>query len=271
MTTSTSPWHDWHNAAVYQSYVEEFPIYGWLNRRLAAIADLRGAERILDLACGTGATALGCLPFLRPDGELVGIDSAYPMVELARAEVGDPRCRFLVGDARELSRHLVGRFDRAVCNSAFWQLPETGRVLEQLTRVLKPGARLAFSIPTQQLAPDETAAHPFQVALARRLGELRDGPPAGGAPFAGRDELERRLAVHGFDLEIVDEATYVAEQRELVDLMRIPAMTAGVAPDLPIEVCRKAVASAAAAVDPEQTVAVPWTFVRAAFAMRKQV
>ena len=256
-----SPWHDWHNAAVYQSYVEEFPIYGWLNRKLASIARLEEAERILDLACGTGATALGCLPYMDRDAELVGIDSAWPMVEIARAEVGDPRCRFLVGDARELSRHLDGPYDRAVCNAALWQLPELGRVLAELSRVLKPGARLAFSIPTQQVAPESTAAHPFQVALARLLDEAhRDGRPP-SALFSSPDALQHLLGSTGFRTELVTEASYAGEQRELVSLMRIPAMTRSLAPGLSEEACRQAVAKAAERVDLEQKVTVSWTFV----------
>jgi trans-aconitate methyltransferase len=263
-----SPWHDWLNAAVYQSFVEEFPIYGWLNRELASIAELEDAERVLDLACGTGATALGCLPHMHRDAELVGIDQSRPMVEIARAEVDDRRCRFLVGDVRRLRRHLEGRFDRAVCNAAFWQLPQPGHVLSELAEVLAPGARLAFSVPSEQLAAGDAAVHPFQVALARLLDESRHRGRGPAARFSSIDDLKHLLASRGFDVELVVETPYAGAQRELVHLMQIPAMTSSVAPGLSEETCRRAVSRAAERVDPEQEVIVPWTFVRAAFTTR---
>jgi hypothetical protein len=57
----------WVNAEIYDRFVREQPIYGWLNRVLVRLADVQRFERIFGLACGTGATTLACLDEMAPD------------------------------------------------------------------------------------------------------------------------------------------------------------------------------------------------------------
>ena len=257
---SPSMWLDWKNAALYQSYVEEYPIYGWLNRLLVGVSGVDRAERILDLACGTGATASACTPIMGKSSELTGVDFSAPVVEIARAEIDDPRCRFRVIDARRLSRHLpADSFDAVVCNAAFWQLPDCEQVLVEVATVLRPGGSLSLNIPSQQLEPQQIMAHPFQVALSRHLYGLEDtGSPA----FLQTDALMGSAARAGLWLAERYEATYFGTQRELVDLMRIPAMAASAAPGLCPQRCSRAVDAAARHVEMGQEVEVPWTFFR---------
>ena len=256
-----SAWHDWYNAAVYQSFIDEFPVYPWLNRQLAAKARLAEASRILDLACGTGATALGCLPEMHRDAQLVGIDSSLPMVEIARAEVRDPRCRFVVGDARRLAQYVSGCFDRAVCNAAFWQLEETRLVLAELARVLCEGAGFIFSIPSSYLAETKSPVHPFQVALARRLQTAGLRERGTHACFHSIGALIELLESEGFRTHDVTEAHYRGRQKELVDLMRIPAMAEAMS-DRASEADRhEAITQAVEGIDLEQEVTVSWTFI----------
>lgn len=253
-----SLWLDWQNAALYQSYVDQYPIYRWLNRRLTTGAGVGQARHILDLACGTGATASACAPLMDKHSELTGVDFAAPMVEIARAEIADPRCRFHVVDARRLSRHLPEKsFDLVLCNAAFWQLPDSRQVLREIATVLRPGGMLALNIPSQQLSPQRISAHPFQVALSRHLHGWQD---LGSSTFLSLDTLLGVVAENGFRLERHQELTYSGTQRELVDLMRIPAMAASTAPHLSPSLCYEAVTSAARHIELNQAIQVPWTF-----------
>ena len=269
--TSPSPWLDWQNAAIYQSFVTEYPIYEWLNRRLAAIAPLRSARRVLDLACGTGATARQVTALMDRDAELIGVDIAPPMVEIARAEIQDPRCRFIVADARELRHRLDGYFDAVICNAAFWQLPDSRRVLEQVARVLRPGGQFAFSIPSQQLMPESAGVHPFQVALSRQLYGWQTPNQTMAAhtpPAFSLEMLKGLLEVEGYILQVHQEAVYAGFQEEFVHLMQIPAMASSVAPDLPVSHCHQAIAMALRTIEPLQEVQVPWTFLCAQLTSR---
>ena len=70
-----------------------------------------GRSRVLDAACGPGNVAR-YLVAQRPDLDLLGIDLAPRMVELAREAV--PSARFVVHDCRNLA-DLNRRFDGIVC------------------------------------------------------------------------------------------------------------------------------------------------------------
>lgn len=71
----------------------------------------QGRARVLDAACGPGNVSR-YLMAQRPDLDLLGIDLAPRMVELARQAV--PSARFLVHDCRHLA-DLQRRFDGIIC------------------------------------------------------------------------------------------------------------------------------------------------------------
>lgn len=256
---SISPWAGWLNAEIYDAFVEEFGIYRALNRRLAALAEVATARRVLDLACGAGATALACLARMPARSELVGVDGSEAMVDMARARVRDPRARFRVAAASDLERVLSGPFDRAVCNAAFWQFPDPRAVLAAVARVLAPGGLFVFNVPAERLADEDAPVTPFQVALARAIEERS------GFPFPTPEPLDPRrltdeLGEAGFELLRRDRFAYSAHQVELMELMSIPAMIRRVAPELPEGERQAALADARRRADPEQRVTVPWVY-----------
>ena len=79
----------------------------------AALGDHLAGARVLDLGCGSGHFARSLLA--RGAREVVGVDLSEAMVALARStHAGEPRCRFLVGDAMqpaELRALGLGTFD----------------------------------------------------------------------------------------------------------------------------------------------------------------
>lgn len=263
-----SPWSGWHNAEVYETFTREHGIYRALNRRLADLAEMETAERVLDLACGAGATALACLERMPGRAELVGVDGSEEMVAVARDRVRDPRARFRVAGASALERVTAGPFDRAVCNAAFWQFPDPGAVLAALARILSPGGRLVLNVPAERLASDRASGEvedaeshltPFQVALARAV-ERRTGHAFPGHETLDPGRLEHRLAEAGFGAIERHPFAYRGRQRELMELMTIPAMIDRVAPDLPEADRRAALDEATRRTDPDQRVVVPWVY-----------
>jgi len=262
MTDPRSPWSDWYNAEVYNDYVHGYPIYRRLNRHLAELAEIGTARRVLDLACGAGATAQACLRRLPRDGELVGVDGSEAMVELARVQVTDPRARFEVARAARVDRVVAGPFDRAVCNTAFWQFPTPRTVLAHLARLLEPGALFVFNVPAERVPGEESQVHAFQIALARAI-EARTGRPFDPAPsLIDPAKLRRWLDATGFELVGSERFVYPARQEELVELMRIPAMIAPLTPGLTPEVRQAVVRRAGERTDPGSTVEVPWIYYR---------
>jgi ubiquinone/menaquinone biosynthesis C-methylase UbiE len=261
-----SPWSGWHNAEVYEAFTREHGIYRALNRRLADLAEVETAARVLDLACGAGATALACLSRMPGRSELVGVDGSEEMVAVARDRVRDPRAHFHVAGASALERVTAGPFDRAVCNAAFWQFPDPGSVLAALARILSPGGLLVFNVPAERLdaaiggaEPADSHLTPFQVALARAV-ERRTRHPFPGHETLDPARLEQRLAESGFVGIERHPFAYRGRQRELMELMTIPAMIDRVAPDLSEAKRREALEEATRWTDPDQRVVVPWVY-----------
>jgi len=254
-------WRGWDNAEIYDRFVQEHRIYRRLNRKMAETADLEGAAHVLDLACGTGATALACLRVLDMEADLIGVDASEEMVEVARANTLDPRARFLVGSAASVHTLASGPFDRVVCNAAFWQFPAVGPVLASLAQVMAPGARFVFNVPAERVEGESSPIHPYQIALARAL-EQRSGRrfDASSLTSISRERIEARAKEHRFRLDRYDRFVYEGSQQELMNLMAIPAMIGPLASGLSEAERDAALQEARDRSDPREQVQVPWVY-----------
>jgi demethylmenaquinone methyltransferase/2-methoxy-6-polyprenyl-1,4-benzoquinol methylase len=119
---------------------------GW--RQAAARATgLAGGEVAVDVACGTGALTRE-LQALAPGAVVVGMDFSQGM--LVRAQpAGGERLRLAAGDAVALPL-ADASVDVVTIAFGLRNLPEPGRGLLELRRVLRPGGRLVvceFSHP----------------------------------------------------------------------------------------------------------------------------
>lgn len=255
---STSPWSGWANAEIYDAFAREHTIYRQLNEHLVRVAEIATARRVLDLACGTGMTAEACLAVLPPDGELVGADASAEMVELARSRISDPRAHFEVVPAARIGHTLQGPFDRALSNAAFWQFPTRRPVLSALAQLLAPGAIFAFNVPAERLRGEATEMHPFQAALARAIERRNDLPFPHTATTLHPKRLERQLSEAGFEPAHRERLDVQCRQRELMELMEIPAMLRPLTPDLGEAAREEILAEAQGRSDPDQRVTVPW-------------
>jgi SAM-dependent methyltransferase len=101
---------------------------------VAAVAEV-SPRRFLEVGCGTGWFAARVQREL--GAEVVGIDQSERMVELAQAAGVDAR----VGDVQELEFE-DGRFDCVAANWMLYHVPDLGRGLSEIARVLAPGGRL---------------------------------------------------------------------------------------------------------------------------------
>ncbi|OLD26351.1 MAG: hypothetical protein AUJ02_02620 [Chloroflexi bacterium 13_1_40CM_3_65_12] len=135
------------HAAAYQRRLEDIMARGEARGRARVIelaAPQRGM-RLLDLACGPGNLTRRLAPLVAPGGEVVGIDLAPGMVELAR-EAAIPNARFEVMDMERLE-FADASFDAAVCGHGLQFAPDLQRALREAHRVLRAGGRLVASIP----------------------------------------------------------------------------------------------------------------------------
>jgi len=113
----------------------------WRRRAIALLAPPKDGS-VLDLCCGTGDLVFG---LLRRDRSLhvTGIDFCAPMLERARARApreARGRATFVEGDVMSLPFGDEG-FDGATMGFSLRNVVDVDRVLREILRVLKPGAR----------------------------------------------------------------------------------------------------------------------------------
>jgi ubiquinone/menaquinone biosynthesis C-methylase UbiE len=131
-----------------RAYAKSAPKYdkqiGFFERRVFgtdhrpwACSRVRG--RTLEVAVGTGLN----LPHYPPGVELVGLDLSREMLAIAhaRAEELGRRIELTEGDAQELP-FLDAQFDSVVCTFSLCNVPDVGRTVAEMKRVLRPGGRL---------------------------------------------------------------------------------------------------------------------------------
>lgn len=110
---------------------------------LQRVASVRAGERVLDLACGTGAFERR-VSDAGADAELVGIDISAAMVERARRKLkGRSGIRFEQADAHDLPFD-DNAFDAVVCANTFHYFTHPRTVLEEAARVLRSEGRLVL-------------------------------------------------------------------------------------------------------------------------------
>jgi len=120
---------------LYRVFID--PLINGLRRRVASM--ILAGERVIDIACGTGALSLA---MARHAGHVTGIDFSDDMITTARSTAQRrqvPNVSFELLDATDLSCYQDFSFDVAVSTLAMHQFePETAvKVLGEMRRIAK--------------------------------------------------------------------------------------------------------------------------------------
>ena len=114
---------------------------------IAAAANLKGDERLLDLGCGPGIYARRFARRL-PRGHVTGLDLSAPMLRYAskRAQTdGLTNLQLIRGDAMELPFRSEA-FQAVNCCGALHLFPEPEQVLKEIHRILGAGGSLTLAV-----------------------------------------------------------------------------------------------------------------------------
>jgi SAM-dependent methyltransferase len=228
-----NPWEDEENAQRYGQFADEYALYRRTSQDLAGLARLARNARVVDLACGTGATTKALLAVLGPHGRVVAVDSSRAMLGRAKAFIGDHRVRWLRAPAEQLGNCGIDAVDAVVCNSAIWQtnMPAT---VAAVGRVLRPAGRFVFNVGARMLADHPDADQPpaplieMMEAIAARDHGWAASPAAAGAREPGwlsERSLRNLLGDNGFRVEQVQEFQYRSSLDDQRAWLSVPIFT----------------------------------------------
>lgn len=180
-------YHTYLGPLIFEAYAAD------IARRL----NVRDAERVLELAAGTGIVTKELLAALPPGAALVATDLAEPMLAVARSHVvPDPRVAFHQADACSLP-FADASFDAIACQFGVMFFPDKVKAMQEARRVLKPGGRFIFSVWDSL----EHNPIPRVVQETARKAFTRDPPKfLTNLPYGWFDhaEIERVVRAGGF-------------------------------------------------------------------------
>jgi ubiquinone/menaquinone biosynthesis C-methylase UbiE len=121
--------------------------WGRYGRQTVARLQLAPGARVLDVCCGSGASAIPAAEIVGPTGAVVGVDLAENLLALARrkaSERGLNNIEFRHGDMTQLP-FAEGSFDVVVCVFGIFFVPDMEAALRELRRVVRTGGRVAIT------------------------------------------------------------------------------------------------------------------------------
>jgi ubiquinone/menaquinone biosynthesis C-methylase UbiE len=152
---------------------------------------LESESLAIDVACGPGTFTR---PFASRVGRAVGIDLTPAMIEKARAEsarAGITNIEFIRGDIYALP-FTDGVANIVACGYAFHHMQEPARALAEMTRVLRPGGRVAIA--------DIIAAEGLGGEIQNKVERVRDP-----SHTSAQTVLQFRRLIHDARLSLLSE------------------------------------------------------------------
>lgn len=145
--TSGPPWDkamlSSDDANIYERFIKAMdvwhaPLYRWLDKQL------RGGRRALDASCGTGVCTVRLAD--RYD-DVVGVDAAPALIEIAERERSRPTIRYQVRDVLSMTPEKDGLFDAVLAISCITHIGSPDVVLACLRRLVAPDGILLVVEP----------------------------------------------------------------------------------------------------------------------------
>lgn len=103
--------------------------------------------RVLDVCCGSGASAIPAAEAVGRQGFVLGVDLAENLLTLARAKAKERdlnNIEFRTGDMLDLQLPTIG-FDAVICVFGIFFVPDMQGAVRELWRHVRPGGRLAIT------------------------------------------------------------------------------------------------------------------------------
>jgi SAM-dependent methyltransferase len=144
------------------------------------MAGVQAGSRVLDVAAGTGDSALMAAARVGPKGHVLAADASAAMLDVAAEaarKAGFTNVETRVMDAEDLELD-PDSFDAVICRNALMLFPHPVKALTEMRRVVKPGGKVAVIVLA---ALEKNPYHGILHEAARRIGNIPT--PAPGEPW----------------------------------------------------------------------------------------
>jgi ubiquinone/menaquinone biosynthesis C-methylase UbiE len=136
-----------YNAAADYYDADALGFWARYGRRTVERLRLQKGAHVLDVGCGTGASALPAAQAVGPEGHVIAVDLASELLKLgqAKAQTAGIKCvEFRRGDMTDLN-FPDRRFDAVVCVFGIFFVPDMETQVAELWRMVRPRGQLAIT------------------------------------------------------------------------------------------------------------------------------
>lgn len=197
---SWEKWAGWYEA-------QFAPVLEWV---LNAAAPAPGMT-VLDLATGVGHPALAAARRVEPGGSVIAADVSADMLAAAARRIGAAGVDNV--SLREMDMHDLRLPDQSVDAATFsfalMFSPDPGKVLAELRRVLRPGARLGI------LVWAERERNPYFTTVFDAMARVTGAAPPDLFRLAIPGQLEGLLRAAGFESITVEPHSFVIDHASI--------------------------------------------------------
>ena len=181
--------------------------------------NVREGDRVLDVGCGFGDTAIQLARRVGPSGSVLGIDCCAVFLETARkdaAAAGVDNIAFIEGDAQLYPFEPEYDFCFSRFGAMFFANPVGG--LRNMRRALKPGGTMTM-IVWRAIEDNPWLGLPKEIVLKFLPPSGEDARTCGPGPFAmaNQEMVTKELGIAGYDgieFERIDAPLMVGDSPE---------------------------------------------------------
>ncbi len=177
-----------------------------LAEKLADMLALKGDERVLDLATGTGKVARPVAKRLKT-GRVIGVDEAFAMLDIGHHhEDPIPAYDQSAGEADALP-FKSNSFDRAFVSFSLHHFGNPAGVVAEVLRVLRNGGAFVLLDPIIEEAKDA-----LDIALETKINQVFRRTHGDNFRFHTASSIQRLLAKAGYRIDRVNILSYSFDQ-----------------------------------------------------------
>ena len=136
-----------YNAAADHFDNEALGLWAKYGGRTVQWLALQPGATVLDVGCGTGASALPAAEQVGPKGKVIAVDLADRLLEIARRKAASRKLEnieFRLDDMENLG-FPDQHFDAVICVFAIFFVPDVAKQIRELWRMVRPNGQLAIT------------------------------------------------------------------------------------------------------------------------------